>query len=186
MLPAPDAGALRPAGAASDRGLAILAFVVMAVIGGVSLAAHTMWFDELQAWNIARASHSLGDVFTNLRYEGHPPLWYLVLFPITRVTGDPRAMQVLEWLVLCAVYAVILFRSPFTIWLRIALVAGYFVTFEYGVISRSYGLGMLLLLLALTWLGRPTPAWGKAGDRARAASRGRVSPGAVFADRGRS
>jgi hypothetical protein len=58
---------------------------------------------------------------------------------------------------------VILFRAPFTIGIRIAMVAGYFVTFEYGVISRSYGIGMLLLLLALTWLGRPDPAWGKAG-----------------------
>ena len=148
---------------APDRGLAILAFVVMAIIGGVSITAHTMWFDELQAWNIARASHSVADVFTNLRYEGHPALWDLVLFPITRFTGDPRAMQVLEWLVLCATYAVVLFRAPFAIGLRIAMVAGYFVTFEYGVISRSYGLGMLLLLLALTWLGRPEPAWGKAG-----------------------
>ena len=58
-----------------------------------------MWFDELQAWNIARASHSLGDLYTNLRYEGHPILWYLPLYALTRFTGNPHSMQVVQWAV---------------------------------------------------------------------------------------
>jgi hypothetical protein len=71
-------------------------------------------------------------------------------------------MQVFEWLVLCATYAVVLFRVPFPLLARVALAAGYFVTFEYGVISRGYGLGVLLLVLTLTSLGRPSPQWWRA------------------------
>jgi len=34
--------------------------------------------------------------------------------------------------------------------------------FEYGVVGRAYGLQVLLLVLGLTWLARPEPAWGRA------------------------
>jgi len=53
--------------------------------------------------------------------------------------------------------------APFPVAARIALVAGYFFAFEYSVIVRSYGLGVLLLVLALSWLARARPEWGKAG-----------------------
>jgi hypothetical protein len=141
------------------RGLLVAVFLVAAVISAVTIHAHAMWFDELQAWNIARASHSLGDLFSHLRYEGHPPLWYLPLYGITRFTGDPRAMQVLAWLVVVVVDALVLFRSPFPVPARIALVAGYFFAFEYSVMARSYGLGVLLLVVALLAVGRVRPHW---------------------------
>ncbi|HEV2992824.1 MAG TPA: hypothetical protein VG012_00325 [Acidimicrobiia bacterium] len=128
----------------------------------VGLWQHVMWFDELQAWNIARASHSLGGLYRNLRYEGHPLAWYLVLYGVTRFTGDPRAMQLVELVVVTATAALVLFRSPFTLPVRVAMLAGYSVAFEYGVISRSYSLGLLALVVVLVALGRPRPAWGAA------------------------
>jgi len=136
-----------------------VAFLVAAGVSAVTIHAHAMWFDEMQAWNIARASHSLGDLFSHLRYEGHPPLWYLPLYGITRFTGDPRAMQVLAWFLVVVVDALVLFRAPFPVSARIALVAGYFFAFEYSVMARSYGLGVLLLVAALVALGRVRPRW---------------------------
>ncbi len=140
--------------------LAVL--VVAAAVSALCVYAHAMWFDELQAWNLARASHSFPELLRHLRYEGHPPLWYLPLYGLTRFTGDPRAMQVLGWVIAVAVDAVVLFRSPFPVPARIALVAGYFFAFEYSVITRSYGLGVLLLVVALAQLGRERPRWGTA------------------------
>jgi len=128
--------------------------LVACAIAAATLRAHVMWFDEVQAWNIARASRSLTDLFANVRYEGHPALWYLVLYAVSRVTGDPRAMQVVEWCVMCATFAVVLFRAPFPRWARATAIGGYFVAFEYGVVSRNYGLGLLLLVVALAALHR--------------------------------
>lgn len=148
--------------ASNERRVLLIAFVVVAVASALTIHAHAMWFDELQAWNIARASSSLPDLFHNLRYEGHPALWYLPLYVLSRVTGDPRAMQALGWCVSVATAGVVLFRAPFPVPARVALVAGYFFAFEYSVIVRAYGLGVLLLVLALMWLGRGRPAWGRA------------------------
>src|SRR5262245_41361569 len=136
-----------------------VALGVFALVTAFGIRAHTLWFDELQAWNIARASGSLGDLAHNLRYEGHPILWYLPLFALTRVTGNPHAMQVLQWLIAVATSALVVFRAPFRLVVRVALLAGYFLAFEYGVFSRSYGLGALLLVWALVCLGRRAPRW---------------------------
>jgi hypothetical protein len=137
--------------------LAVLAVAVGLTAFG--LARHAMWFDELQAWNLARASRSVPDLLHHLRYEGHPPAWYLVLYGLTRITGDPRAMQGAELVIVAATYAVVLFASPFSKPVRFALIAGYTISFEYGVISRGYGLGVLSLVVTLTLLGRPRPRW---------------------------
>jgi len=50
-----------------------------------SLVFHEMWRDELQAWLIARDSKNILELFINLKYEGHPALWYLLLTPLTKV-----------------------------------------------------------------------------------------------------
>src|SRR5262249_14283198 len=105
----------------AGRVLPLVVLVVAGAVAGAALWAHAMWFDEVQAWNIARASRSLSALWTNLRYEGHPALWYLVLYALTRVTGDPRAMQVAEWCVMCLTFPVVLFRAPFPTWARILL-----------------------------------------------------------------
>jgi len=133
---------------------------VVAALSAWGLAAHVMWFDELQAWNIARASHSLGSLYHNLRYEGHPIGWYLVLYVLTRWTGDPRAMQVVEFAILVSTAGLVLLRAPFSGLVRLALVVSYTLSFEYGVISRSYGLGVLALVSVLVLVGRDRPRWG--------------------------
>src|SRR5690242_13054728 len=61
---------------ASPYALAIVFFVLCLL----RTLAHVMWRDELQAWMIARESHSLAELFYNARYEGHPALWFLLLY----------------------------------------------------------------------------------------------------------
>ena len=164
VLERSDAGPSRPGPPAvterpSHRRLLLGVLVVASAVAALGLRAHAMWFDELQAWNIARASHSLGDLYTNLRYEGHPILWYLPLYALTRFTGNPHSMQVVQWCVATGTFALVLFRAPFSIPIRIAVIAGYCFAFEYGVISRSYGLSALLVIAALVFLGRRDPSW---------------------------
>ena len=157
-VPGGRSGALAMTRPARDRTL-VAVLIVAVGLTAFGLARHAMWFDELQAWNLARASRSIPDLLHHLRYEGHPPAWYLVLYGLTRVTGDPRAMQAAELVIVAATYAVVLFASPFSKPMRFALLAGYTLSFEYGVISRGYGLGVLTLVATLALLGRPRPRW---------------------------
>lgn len=128
-----------------------------AVCVSVLLAHHEPWRDELQAWLLARDSASLLDLWRNSRYEGHPLLWHLLLFPLTRWVGHPAAMQVLHGVIAVAAAAAVVRLAPFPLPVRAAIVFSYFPLFEYGAISRNYALTILGLWLATAALARGHP-----------------------------
>ncbi len=118
-----------------------------AVLFVANIAHHAMWSDELLAWMIARTADGPAGLFGALHYDGHPGLWHALLWPVTRVTGDPRAMQVVHGAIGLMLIGLIGLCSPFSRGERALLMGGYFLAFEYTVLSRNYGIGLLLALL---------------------------------------
>ena len=153
----PDPGARNaprslPAPAASRRWFPAGLTAAYALVLAFGLAHHEMWRDELQAWLLARDSADPADLLANLKYEGHPALWYLLLMPLTRLTASPVAMQALHLVIASATVFLVARFAPFTR-LQSALFAfGYFPLYEYGVISRAYALSLLLVVVACVFL----------------------------------
>ncbi|WP_048862633.1 hypothetical protein, partial [Acidisphaera rubrifaciens] len=113
----------------------------------VELTRHAMWRDELNAWAIALASPTPAALFRNLHYDGHPGLWHLMLWVTSAVTRNPAALQVVHGAVALALIGFIAWRSPLGRAGTVLLLGSYFVVFEYTVVSRNYGIAMLLALL---------------------------------------
>jgi len=116
----------------------------------VNLAHHTLFFDEINAWAIAYSSPTLGSLLGHVHFEGHPWLWYFLLWMPSRWTHNPAAMKCLVAVVGTAIYAVIGFLSPFTRSQKLLLFSTYFLVFEYTVMNRMYGV-MFLLALVYVW-----------------------------------
>ncbi len=125
------------------RRIILLLYITFA---SANIITHEMWRDELQAWMIADNSHSLTDLLSNLRYEGHPPLWHLMLYATSRLTHNPAAMQVLHLAIAVVSVYIFLRFAPFTRLQRLLFVFGYFPLYEYAAISRNYAIGLLLIL----------------------------------------
>ena len=53
---------------------------------------HEPWFDEAQAWAIARSGSLKEILFEIPHYEGHPPLWHLILVPFAKL-GAPYELS---------------------------------------------------------------------------------------------
>lgn len=106
-----------------------------------------MWGDELNAFGIAAASPTLGQLLHYVHYEGHPWLWYVVLWLVSRVTISPIGMKVVQGFIGIGIYLLIGLGSPFSRVQKILLFLCYFVSFEYTVLSRMYGLMFLFALL---------------------------------------
>lgn len=115
---------------------------------------HEMWRDEIQAWLLARDSTGPVDLFHNMRYEGHPPLWHLLLMPLTRITNNPFAMQLLSLCIAAATVFLTAKYAPFNPLHKILFTFGFFPFYEYGLITRNYGLGLLLAILVCVFLPR--------------------------------
>jgi len=128
-----------------DSLFAILLTALYSSLVFLGILRHEMWRDEIQAWLIARDSSSIFNLFQNLQHEGHPALWHLMLYPLTRLTHDPFAMQLLHLLIAATGAYVFLRYSPFSRFHRTLFIFGYFPFFEYGIKSRAYALGALLI-----------------------------------------
>ena len=116
----------------------------------VNLAHHTLWFDEINPWGISAASPDLRTLFSYVHYEGHPWLWYFLLWIPSRFTYDPRAMLWIVAPIGTAIYLLIGLASPFTRLQKAIIFLGYFVAFEYTVMNRMYD-PMFLLALLYVW-----------------------------------
>lgn len=107
---------------------------------------HEMWRDELQAWLIVRDSHSLSQLFHALHYEGHPALWYLLLWIPAHLSPNPLSMQVTNFLVSVTLAWFIVSARSLPRSIKSLLVFSFFVFYQYGVTARSYALAFLLLI----------------------------------------
>lgn len=108
---------------------------------------HTMFFDEVNAWAISAASPTLSKLFYYVHFEGHPWLWYFILWFPSRLTHDPVAMKWVEAAFGTAILLIIGLLSPFTYKQRALILSGYFLLWEYTVMCRMYSVMLLLVLL---------------------------------------
>ena len=133
----------------SSTNLLILSlFLVLSLVG---IWNHEIWLDESHHWLLARDSDTFADFLRNTRFEGHPILWNILLFIITRFTSDPLWMQVVHVLIASGAIWVFLRNTSFNFWFKLLFVFGYFMFYEFNIISRNYILGVLFLFLACTY-----------------------------------
>src|SRR5512137_1610584 len=107
---------------------AVCAIVFLAACLVVMLN-HEMWEDEMQTWLIARDSRSVGELFGAIKYDGHPCLWHVCLFAITRFTHNPAAMQFFNLLLGTSAMYIFLRYSPFSRVQKALFVFGYYALY---------------------------------------------------------
>lgn len=118
-------------------------FLLYVIVAGFAIARHELRGDEIHSWNIAKASGSISDLISNARYEGHPPVWYLILWSISKFTHNLDYVQIAQFIIACAVVFMVLLYSPFPLLTRILIPFGYYFLFEYAILSRNYAIGVL-------------------------------------------
>lgn len=131
----------------------ILPWAVLAVYSALTFLgalSHEMWLDEAQAWVILRDA-PLSEVPRILHIEGHPPLWYAVLYPFVKLGFPAEYAPLISWLFMAAGAAVLLFKVELTQPLKYAVLASSGFLFYNSVMLRVYSLIPLLLFLIL-WI----------------------------------
>jgi hypothetical protein len=131
----------------SERLFAVLVLAAYLPVAVFAVAHHEMWRDELHCWLVARDSATPWDVVRNRAYDGHPPLWYLLLWVLEKTTHDPRSMQVVHVAIAAAAVWVFVRHAPFGRIVRGLFPFGYFLAYEYVALSRCYGMALLFALL---------------------------------------
>lgn len=119
-------------------------------------AFHEPWKDETQAWRLAIDSHGVVELARNARYEGHPLLFHLMVQALGHVSRSWTAMATMSVIIASLAAWMVLRYAPFTRLQKVLLVFGYWSAYEYSVVVRPYGLGMMLGFAAcVAWSARP-------------------------------
>lgn len=120
----------------------ILVIYAIAVLFGIT--QHEPWRDEAQSYLVTR-DNSLSELFKVLPSEGHPPLWYLVLFPFVKA-GLPYLFQ--NWIagiiMIAAVY-ILLIKTSIHPAIKLLIPFSYYFLFEFSLFARSYCLVVFFL-----------------------------------------
>ena len=117
---------------------------------------HHAWMDEWQALLIALQSPDWPHLLQNLRYEGHPPLWYAILRTLAVFLPPPMILTVAQLAIALGTQIAIFGWTAFSRTERLLIGLSYFVLIEFGTVSRSLSFGVLLTVLFFrareTWL----------------------------------
>ena len=124
-------------------------FVALAAIVMYTVSKHEPWADEAETWVEVRDVPWLRLVFSQLRYDGHLPLWHAIVWVPIHLFHMPYDYFVYIGGV-CAVagLAVLVFLAPFPRPLRYVIAASFFFLYQYAVVARPYVLMPLLGFLA--------------------------------------
>ena len=108
---------------------------------------HEPWFDEAQAWMIARDASLYEILFIVPHYEGHPALWSLLL-AIPAKLGIPFeiGLKTIGFIITIFSIYLIIFKSSFPKTIKYSLPFSFFFFYQGGIVVRPYCLLILILL----------------------------------------
>jgi len=126
--------------------LTLLATAAFGYVQYVGHLEHELWKDELHCYGVGRSASGLIELLTGeRRYDGHPFLWYYLLHLASRVHRGWTSLPVVS-AVVATLAAWLWFRyARVPRLVRLLVLCSYYFVYEYGVLSRSYTLGMLLV-----------------------------------------
>lgn len=126
----------------------LISFITFCAITVFISFFHELWFDELQALAISK-DNIYNILFVIPHYEGHSPLWYLILKFFNYFIKNPDI--ILKGVNLSIMYTAIwllIFKSPFPKEIRCILPFTFFLLYQYSINSRPYSIMILSLFCA--------------------------------------
>ena len=110
------------------------------------------WRDVSQAWCIVR-DLSIPQIFAQLRYEGHPFLWYALLWPLAKLGLPFESILVLSTALMVGAAAVLVRFAPLPWYAKAACLFSVPFIYYLPTVARSYALAGLLLVLCAALYG---------------------------------
>lgn len=114
---------------------------------------HEIWMDEAQAWLVAKSPGFL-NLLKEIRVEGHPILWYLILMPFAKLNLPVIFMQIVSVFFMTAAMALLLWKSPFNKFTKVLIMFSPGLLYWLPVVARNYCLIPLFIFLFAMFYGK--------------------------------
>lgn len=135
--------------------LAIYAIAIAYVV-----VNHEPWRDEGGDWMTVRDISLSGLLSWWVPQAGHPPVYYLILFPLAKAGLPLITINWVEVILLVGAMYLFVFRTRLPAVVKLAIFCSYFFLYEYPVIGRPYGLAVFAVaLITAVYPQRFTKPW---------------------------
>jgi hypothetical protein len=124
----------------------ILLFLFITIIVRVH---HETWRDEVNIWYYV-SDQTIVQIFRNLNFEGHLSLWYLLVYPFSKLGFSFVYETYLHSFIALFTLLLFYFKSPFNKWWKILFLLNVYFVYEYNAIARNYVLVPCILFLIAT------------------------------------
>ena len=127
-------------------------FFLYLLFNGILLILHEPWRDEANVWLMARELSPFG-LLREIKYQGHPCLWYFVVMPFAKIGLPFRTIGVISYLIMALTAGIFLWKTPLHVATKGFCLFSPVFTYFYPVIARNY---CLIALLAWQYRERNT------------------------------
>lgn len=133
----------------ANRIILLSLFIGYLLFNIILLIFHEPWRDEANVWLMARELSPV-TLFREIKYQGHPCLWYLLVMPFAKAGLPFRTIEVLSFLIMGAGAWLFLWKAPLHSITKAFCLFSPIFTYFYPVVARNYCL-IALLLIILAW-----------------------------------
>lgn len=132
-----------------NKTVLVVLFAAYLLFNGILFALHEPWRDEANVWLMAKELSPV-TLFREIKYQGHPCLWYLLVMPFAKAGLPFRTIEALSLLVMGVCAWFFLWKAPFHGITKACCLFSPIFTYFYPVVARNYCL-IALLLVILAW-----------------------------------
>lgn len=111
----------------------------------VTYQYHEFWRDEVRALSVSLESPSFWGLPAFIKNEGHPVAWYALLRTGYKLTGSAGVLPIISIMIAAGAVLLFLFRSPFSLGVKLLFVFSILPLYLYSVMARNYGISMLTM-----------------------------------------
>ena len=126
-----------------DKIILAVFFVLFLALNAYLVFIHEPWRDEIHAWLITREM-SIPEMITFSRYEAHPILWNLLLFPFAKLGVSPYSMYVISYLLVAVSAWLFLFKTEINKIAKVLILFSVPFVYIFSSIARDYCLILFL------------------------------------------
>ena len=120
-------------------------FTVYCILIAVGIFNHTPWRDEAQQWFLVQKL-SFPQLIKQLAYEGHPFVWYAILFPFAKLGFPYTIMYVINSIFSVLLAYIVSFKFKESRIIKIAFLFSIPILAVFPIIARSYMLAAVLII----------------------------------------
>lgn len=127
----------------------VLIFLVYLIFNGILLTLHEPWRDEANVWLMSRELSAF-ELLSEIKYQGHPCLWYFLVMPFAKAGLPFRTIGVISYSVMAVTAGIFLQKAPLHIVTKAMCLFSPVFTYFYPDIARNYCL-IAFILMFLAW-----------------------------------